>query len=634
MHARRILVALATVLLVSTSAVLAQNAKTFATDSTNNDVVQVVFDPPGITVLNTDALSRASLRGLVVRNDGVDGVNLIVCDTGAGDVLFYQEESTVGETVSSSPAETAPPLPDGPSIDVDGNLFVISSGPGNEPEKRPQVWAFLRDSDCDDAAVPGCRFGGYRSSLGLLDDSFVVDGAPFPVSLLADSIVSLAAEGQPLAGDLLVLVNAPPTLLRYPADDIEAFLDALGSGNPSPAQVSPEVLIAPEAFPAASRPSGIAFSPNGDFLIATEGGKILIYEPDGTRKTDDHGNFVDFATGLGNGKLKIAVGLEDAEFRAYVADRNGGQILRFTILEDGTGQQDAEVTEGIRDPLGIDTTTSTNVELPAGANVAVNPTGVVESTFEEIVTTGTLNAELFLFTDIRESEVEGERGAEECLHRSLLLSEISSQFPDIEIPPCARAFRKNDPVSGPPTFILVQMDNDAGFNGIIDHFSEESIILGYEPDCDDPDFGLQPRMLWAPGPDEAPVVEGPVFVDYTVECGSDRAWSRDTSFFLAGARVTQTPDVNARSKLENLILAVDSYTCIERFTRRRLARKAEIALAKFEEGRISQSIAVLRGFISTVESTPGAFEDCTEVNVEGELRARPTSAIFDLEKLL
>ena len=633
MYVRRILAALAATLFVSTSAVVAQNAKTIATDSTTNDVVQVVFDPPGVTVLNTDALSRVSLRGLAVRDDGVDGVNLIVCDTGDGAVLFYHEESAVGETVSIFPAEAAPPLPDGPSLDVDGNLFVVSSGPGAEPEKRPQVWVFVRDTDCTDAAVPGCRFGGYRSGLGLLDDTFMVGGEPFPVSLLADSIVSLAAEGQPLAGDLLVLVNAPATLLRYPADDVEAFIDELRSGNPSPAQIGPEVLIAPEAFPVASRPSGIAISPNGDLLIATEGGKILIYEPDGTRKTDGQGNFVDFATGLGNGKLKIAVGLEDAAFRVYAADRNGGQILRFTILADGTGALDAEVTEGIRDPLGIDTTTSTNVELPTGEGVAVNPTGVVESTFEEIVTQGTLNAEMFLFTDIRESEVEGERGADECLHRSLFLSEISAQFPDIEIPPCVRAFRKDDPVTGPPTFILVEMDNNAGFNGIIDHFSEESIILGYHPDCDDPDYGRQPRMLWAPDVDEPPVVEGTVFVDYTVECGSDRAWSRDTSFFLAGARVTQTPDVNARSKLENLILAVDSYTCIEFFTHRRLRRKAEIALAKFEQGRISQAIAVLRGFVSTVENTPEAFADCTGVNVAGELRARPTSAIFDLEKL-
>ena len=93
----------------------------------------------------------------------------------------------------------------------------------------------------------------------------------------------------------------------------------------------------------------------GNLLITSGEGLILNYLPDGTRLSNGAG-FVDFASGLGQGKFKIATGLQNGAFRAFVTDRNGGEVLRFTVEADGTGTL-AGVVADPEFPVGIATTT-------------------------------------------------------------------------------------------------------------------------------------------------------------------------------------------------------------------------------------------------------------------------------------
>lgn len=626
------------------SDVLAQSAKTFAANSSNSNILLVSFNPPGVTVVNTDSNRRTSIQGITVRDDGVDGVHLIACDSLGREVLLYPNASGNALVINNHDASGGPARPDGPSVDPEGNLFLISSATGNAEDSQPQVWVFLRDEGCPDPFRPECLPGGYRAPLGLLDGTFAIGGKPVEVNLLEDTLFSTAPAAQPLSRELLVLVGDPPMVLRYPAEALRGFIDALrlqGPGQQPPAQIAPEILIYPpdaavqpqRRFPAGAHPSGFAFAPGRKLYVTSEGGVIFIFNADGTRLRDAAGNFVDFASGLGNGKFKIAVGQQDGESRAVVADRNNGEILRFTIQSDGTGQLDATVTAGVQHPVGVGTTASNNVVTPAGAGVAVQATNIIESTFEEVALPGVTHARALFFTDPREGEPGATSNPTAPLHRPLLLSEISAEFPAVQIPSYVRAFRKGQPDTGPPTFILVVMDTNAGFNGIIEHFSEESLILGYEPECDAAEPSFQPRMFWAPDPTEPPIVEGPVLTDFTVECGSDRGWTKDMSFFLGGARDTRLPHEIAATKLARLAGALNSYGCITAGVRRNLQRTLSTAVRKFEQGRFADTIAKLEEFDAQVDGSPSAFSGCSG-NVGGELRARARSAIFILGKLI
>ena len=95
--------------------------------------------------------------------------------------------------------------------------------------------------------------------------------------------------------------------------------------------MAPEVLIPTVGFPPGAVPNGLAIGPDGNLLISTGGGIILRFAPDGTRLMPD------FANGLGNGKFKIEVAPDAGAFKAYVADRNGAELLRFNFEPDGTG---------------------------------------------------------------------------------------------------------------------------------------------------------------------------------------------------------------------------------------------------------------------------------------------------------
>ena len=115
--ARGIAPATAIVLLFSFAAPSkAQNARVYVANSSNSRIELVQFDPISTTVVNNDANLLAQVRDISIRDDGLDGVNLIVCDRNGGKVVFYQNASGLGQIIFYEAIAAGPDRPDGASL--------------------------------------------------------------------------------------------------------------------------------------------------------------------------------------------------------------------------------------------------------------------------------------------------------------------------------------------------------------------------------------------------------------------------------------------------------------------------------------------------------------------------------------
>jgi hypothetical protein len=91
-------------------------------------------------------------------------VDLIACDTQAGEAALCRVGR--GRRQDRERGRRRSVLPDGASLDVDGNLFRDSAnGNGN---KTAQVWVVLRDLG-DSGSSGFCLPGGYRKPFGKMD---------------------------------------------------------------------------------------------------------------------------------------------------------------------------------------------------------------------------------------------------------------------------------------------------------------------------------------------------------------------------------------------------------------------------------------------------------------------------------
>jgi hypothetical protein len=398
-----------------------------------------------------------------------------------------------------------------------------------------------------------------------------------------------------------------------------------------PRPLIPETIIHPsnasvpldQRFPPGAEPHGMAFAPSGDLLIAASDGRILIYGPDGHRRP------VDFTAGTGQDEFKIAVGLQDGRNRAFVTHQQRGELRRYTIAPDGTGLLDA-IVDGFQFPVGVDATNSTTVVAPPGNNVTVAPTDILTSQIEQVLQAGLVNQRVSTFPDPRESEQAIPPG--QPLHRPLLLNELRADLPPIEIPAYARAFPFDDPQTGTPTFIIVEADSTAAVTGLVDHLAIETAILGYEPDCNDPDITRQPFMFWAPDANDPPIVEGARFIDVTTGCGSIRGLTRDMSYFILGVRITAPMIEVVSQKLTALRQVIEGTPCISRQVARRLGTLMDRVDREFSRGRYPAVVDALQAIDTEVEKSLQAFAGCT-TNVSGEIQARVRSAIFALSKV-
>jgi hypothetical protein len=245
----------------------------------------------------------------------------------------------------------------------------------------------------------------------------------------------------------------------------------------------------------------------------------------------------------------------------------------------------------------------------------------------------------FVFDDVR-------AGADRPLD---LHTEISSLLPaGVEIPSHVRAFRRLDPVTllptGPETFILLVAQTNAVVVGTIDHHAEEELILGYSPDCADPDPTLRPKVFWRDNPDtgETPIPEG-TFINVTNGCSSSpivsarrtrtsHGLTKNYSLFLPGSRDTRSPTETFTAQLDGLGLGLANAQCIRNKTRKALQRHYATAQRQLSRGRLDKVLSALLTFQAVVEGSPQDFANCND-NEGGDLRARLGATLFSLVNL-
>lgn len=633
---------------LAASSAFGQDARVYVADSANSKIYLSGFNPPGKTLVNTDAGALQRVTDIALRDDGLAGFSMIACDRAGGRLVFYSNAVGASVVIFDHAATAGPARPDGISLDRQGNLFVLNAGSDDISGGSAQVWAVKRDEGCPNPDRPECSNGGYRTPLGLIDGNVriqtQVEGIPvlLPAEALTESLVPATTAGIFNAGDLLVLTK-PGALIRYRAADVAAFLNTLAQGIP-PSPLTPDTIIHTsessvpddERFPDGVEPYSMAFAPSGELLVTVSDGRVLIYGPDGTRRTDSEGAYVDFAKLPHGEHSRVAVGLQDGKVRAFVTEPDKGELLRFTFKPDGTGVLDGIVRE-FKDPIGVDATNANTVTTQQGDNVTVAPTNVLESTFEKVVVPGSVQASVSVFPDPRESEQSIPDNLP--LHRSLFLNELRADLPPIEIPAYVRAFRVGNQANGVPTFILVEGDSNVVSSGVVEHSGIAGSILGYEPACLDPDFTKQAFLFWAPDLNDPPIVEGMEFIDVSSACGGNRASSitirgltQNFSYFLIAVRITAPLPLVVSDKLESLHQVVAEGTCILPMIQRRLLSLIERAQRELAQGRYAVVSTMMRSLDSMVKTFPTAFGNCSN-NTAGEIQARARSTDFMVSKL-
>lgn len=625
--------------LASSPSAIAQNAKVYVANSATTSVLEVEFDPISTSTVINDVGLLTQVRDIALRDDGLAGMSLILCDRNTGRIAFHANSAGPGQIIFDAGAMPGPKNPDGMSLDAAGNIFVLRSAPAAAGQNS-QVWVIRRDPDCPGG--PECLAGGYAAPLGFIDPKIMIatliNNAPANLrsGSAVESLVGRSTSGILQAGDLLVLVT-PGALVRYHAADVQAFLAAMALGQ-TPAPLVPDTIIHPaiasvaasRKFPAGAVPSAMAFGPNGELLIAVSDGRVLIYDSDGHRRSNGNG-FVDFTSGAGSGDFKIAVGLQDGTNRALISHQQAGVLRRYSFTPDGTGSLDA-VVSGFQTPVGVESSNSSTSSAPPGEDVTVSPTTVMTTQIEKVITAGDVNAKVTTFPDPREKEQSIPPNLP--LHRSLYLNELRADLPAIEIPAWARAFRLGDQETGVPSFILIEVQSNGNFFGVLDHLVEETPILGYDPDCNDEDLTRQPFLFWAPDANDPPIVEGARFIDVSTGCGSIRGMTRAMSYFLAGVRVTEPMRDLVGQKLWGLRTFIDTDLCINDPAANRLLPIVDHAQAEFDANNYGNVIEVLEELEAEVISNPIGLDSCFPVtNTVAEIRARVRSAIFVLPKV-
>ncbi|MGH8494728.1 MAG: hypothetical protein ACREVN_01170 [Gammaproteobacteria bacterium] len=594
---------------------LAQPGTVWSGNSSNNRIYTVDFDTGTTTVVNTDANIRKGIDALALIDRGSERFDLIVGDPSAGELVIYAGAQGVADVIIDQSSAPGTFRPSGISLDAGNNLLFLSTPTGASGDNR--VWALLRDTSCPDPARPECLAGGFRLPLGSIDSDVRVGGQPVA---FGDSILVPSTGGGLNAGDFLVVSSQPGAVLRYRAADLLAFLNALPAATPP--EITADIFIPPGALPAGAALGGIEFGPDGNLLLTTTSGDILRYDRDGDRLLPN------FADALGNGQFNLAVGVQGASNKAFVAFRNGGLVLRFGINADGTGTLETTVTSGVQFPVDVVTSTSNTVISPAGAFQTVAATPVLESLIDRVLDAGVTSVSVLTFPDPRVADGVFVPG-------SFSLDSIDSTLPAITVEDYTRAFPDR---LGVDTFVLVQVDKTYEVSGIVQSFGNEDLVTGTAASCTEPDPTSQPQMFWHPSPGETSAAldfpEKGSFSNITFGCGSSRGMGRDTSEFLLNTRDTRAPVDIAAFQLTNLgtVLQQDG-GCMSARVSRSLSRAYDRAERNFSRGQFGRAQSDLASFETIVDTEADAFTGCT-TNVAGDLRSRALAITFQIQRHL
>ena len=556
----RVRVALATVVLASIS-LDAHATKVVTANSSNNQLSLIDFDAsPNVIALNFDANERKSLQAIAIRDDLASGVHLIVADAQASEICWYADPVVDPQSagrcrlIGSPTLSPGPQLPGALALNATGDLFALTSGSGSAASKTAEIWAYPHVPGCVGSS---CRPGDYLDPIRLSGPMTIniTPGAAsatlVPLELLEEARVFTSASSRVIEqGDLLVLAGRPAALVR---------LAGVGAA-PFTTMPQAEVLIYPaeaagvdplRKFPAGAEPGGFDFAPGNRLLVTNSNGTVLAYNLAGER-------LADFAAGLGNGKFKIDVALQGSRYRAFVADRNGGELLRFDIDANGTGGLSGSVAQGVQFPVAVAATNANVAATPAGLGITSSPTqGVLKSTFRQVQVPGFTSGTVYLVGDPRDHS--GGNGG------TFWLSDVDAMLPDIEI---AEYFR-GLPVGDEEAFVVIVQSTSADFTGALEVVLDPAPVLGWDPPCTRTDAGggyiridERLRVLWGTltSLGEAPILEGPTLINQTIGCGSGRGIVREASIFAAGrdARPPAEQTSTVLTRLGELLAGADA----------------------------------------------------------------------------
>jgi hypothetical protein len=499
-------------ILLVVSPLSAQQLAVYTDNTSNGTLLKLDFGAGTSQIVSSD--TRKNLQGLTVRDDGPGGAHIIVCQQRGGNILFYQNAQGAGSVITNTIK-----LPDGPSLDPAGNLYVVSTG---SKLVASQVWRI---------PIGGGGVGGYGTPAAIDLDA--------PSDLLEDTRVVPATAGELLAGDLLVVSRTPARVIRYRYEEgtwerLTSFIE-IGGGV---------------------QPTGIAFTSGGEILVSTLKGVIMRFDMNGDRISPD------FVSGLGSGRFKLAVGFEGGSEYAFVASRSGGKVVRFKIV-GGVGTAPASVTAGLSLPNGVAITSGLSVPTPVGSLVTVNPAPEVEITFDSITSPGFTSANVVDFVDNRGS---GEGCADQNLKDFFPAGALKDSLPDVTVPCYFRGFKKAGAMgeSDPEYFVLAIIDTTAAYAGTARAHFQEQLRLGWAPVCDHSlvnDPTDEPRTFYGPErPKGEPSIEEdrtfagtcpfsliggecPVFSDVSSECGSNVARGYNFSLYLTGRDTRSVPEI-------------------------------------------------------------------------------------------
>lgn len=619
--------ALLTLSAVAAFAALPSTEVVYVANFAKSNIVRVNFDTGTTEVINKDANKLKKLSALLVINTGT-AINILVCDTGASNLVLYSDVNGagftgIGSVIASFPAGDL----DGISADASGNLYVVSRTPG----KKKGKW------DVSTLA---------RGSTGYGPPVVIVGG--ISSDELEDTKVVRTTAGKLVKNDLLVVSESPARVLHYRKTGATWAPATNPFDPPIPSHTDPEAL-------------GFSSDAQGlNVLVTTDGGDVLRYDANG-------GALSNFVSGLGNGTNRIAVGFQGGQNRAFVTQRNGHNVYAIDILANGTGNPVQSVSQGLTYPDGVSLANgSTSAFLPTSAS-ADTSFDSQDTTFNQVKKAGVADLTCRLLpTDPREykdaascrAACDGYCQGSFC-KRDLRLSELDPSFSgdrDVMIAWHVRSLRIGDPVTGSPQFFFCQGKTTAQFKFASSQVHESQFLNRQppnppEPSCTDPITANRSMFFWSPIPLEEPTIfehhPRPRFINLSTGCAdnsSNRGDVDDYSIMLPAARETLPFCKVADDGLEGLEGALEMpelANFIPAAVRGQLRDKQEDAEEAFEgyvhtghadkqalaKQRLDEFIAIVEAYLAAIDNA------AAHRNVSGELIVRARSARYIIDQV-
>lgn len=362
---------------------------------------------------------------------------------------------------------------------------------------------------------------------------------------------------------------------------------------------------------------------DNSLLITTAAGVVLRYSFTATTVT----RRPDFATGLGNGKFKVKTGLQTSVPLAFVANNNGGQILKFGAppAQGGSNPPLATVTSGVQRPQGL---AATNLAATSAEECLQTAGGcdVLGAVLKHTVT-GVQTLSGYVIEDACVVQVDpriAQFGT--CTGHSLPVSQVCAGYGTTVIPDYLCGGSGNSGSAFALVKSLTDSVNAAKGALIANEAFSEGILSGSNAPCP------QTVLGWAPTDGEGSVVEGNVMLELTGTCGSSGGFSRGMSVWGVGLKLNEAalPGKNiadirvnfAASKYDKLSSTL-ALASIEPTFRATLSACVATSRSYFDKKKYASAASELIRCDTLVADNESAFTGTSfNPNPSGETRGR------------